>query len=455
MNSTKYMQTDSRWGNLGYPKKPYYIRNCGCGECAIANIIIEMDAFKNYTPKTIQPYCKQYADPHGNGTYWSGIPKMMKHYGLTEVQEHQTMKPLWTELAKGNRVAVLLMGSKKAGSKKVKWTSSGHFICAVGYKYKNNKHYLYVKDSYSNASNRNGWLTYEENLANDVLKVWSGKLKVTEKEETPYTPTTPYTGGLPIGTVKDGSKGDDVKQVQKFLNWCINAGLTVDGACGSKTVSAIKKYQKQYGLSDDGVFGGKSKSKAKEIIAKYEPTPKPTPKPVEKTWSEKAVDWAKNIANDNSWHYVSWVQKNDKTHECPICHKHPVGKYHGWNCIGFAYSCLYHGAGIKVKHNNGVINNAKAEKILNAKTDAKATKLVTDALGNTSFKVIRSKSGVAISKMKAGDIGLYFKGSTYQHTYFYIGDSKMIDCTSVSKEANQIKQRKALTPKVVIRYTGK
>ena len=83
MNKTKFMQTDSRWGGLGYPKKPWYIRNCGCGECSIANVIIEMDKYASYTPATIQPYCKQFADPHGNGTYHSGIPTMMKHYGLT------------------------------------------------------------------------------------------------------------------------------------------------------------------------------------------------------------------------------------------------------------------------------------------------------------------------------------------------------------------------------------
>ena len=70
-----------------------------------------------------------------------------------------------------------------------------------------------------------------------------------------YTPTTAYTGGLPSKTVKKGSKGTDVKHVQNFLNWCIKAGLKVDGYCGSKTTAAIKKYQKQYKLKVDGIFG--------------------------------------------------------------------------------------------------------------------------------------------------------------------------------------------------------
>ena len=186
MNKTNYKQYDTRWAKLGYPKSPYFIKDCGCGEVAICNFIIEMDKYKNQTPKTIQPYCKQFAEPHGNGTYFSGIPKMMEHYGMTEVKEHQTMDSLWKELKKGNRVAIYLMGSRPGGSKKVHWTSGGHFVCSVAYKVKNGKHMVYVKDSYSTSSDRNGWISYEENMRGDVSRVWSGKLngKLYEKPKT-------------------------------------------------------------------------------------------------------------------------------------------------------------------------------------------------------------------------------------------------------------------------------
>ena len=290
MNKTKYLQTDSRWGGLGYPKAPYYLRNCGCGEVAICNIIIEMEQYRTQTPKTILSYCRQYADPNGNGTYWSGIPAMMKHYGLTEVQEHATMKPLWSELAKGNRVAVFLMGNKKAGNKGVKWSGSAHFICAVAYKYENSKHYVYVKDSASNSSLRNGWISYEDNMRNDVMKVWSGKLN-SKAPAKPYEPTTAYTGGLPTGTVKKGSKGDDVKMLQKFLNWCLNAKLDVDGVAGDKTVSAIKKFQSQYGLEADGIFGANSKAKAQAIVKAH--AQKEVPKTTKASLiNQKALEFA-------------------------------------------------------------------------------------------------------------------------------------------------------------------
>ena len=79
----------------------------------------------------------------------------------------------------------------------------------------------------------------------------------------------PYTGILPNGTVKKGDKGSDVKAVQNFLNWCINAKLAVDGNCGNLTDKAIRKYQTQYKLKIDGIFGSASKRKAQEIINKY------------------------------------------------------------------------------------------------------------------------------------------------------------------------------------------
>lgn len=101
-----------------------------------------------------------------------------------------------------------------------------------------------------------------------------------EVESAAYKPTTPYTGGLPSGKVKRGNRSTDVKHVQTFLNWCIKAGLKVDGYAGSNTVKQIKRWQKQYKIKVDGVFGSQSKKKAKSIIAKYAPAPAPAPTPV-------------------------------------------------------------------------------------------------------------------------------------------------------------------------------
>ena len=72
------------------------------------------------------------------------------------------------------------------------------------------------------------------------------------------------TGGgeymFSVGNVKNGSKGNNVKLLQRLLksNSCKGAdgkALTVDGVCGANTVYAIKAYQKKKGLEADGIAG--------------------------------------------------------------------------------------------------------------------------------------------------------------------------------------------------------
>ena len=63
-----------------------------------------------------------------------------------------------------------------------------------------------------------------------------------------------------VGNVKNGSKGNDVKLLQRLLksNSCKGADgkdLTVDGVCGANTVYAIKTYQKKKKLEADGIAG--------------------------------------------------------------------------------------------------------------------------------------------------------------------------------------------------------
>lgn len=169
---------------------------------------------------------------------------------------------------------------------------------------------------------------------------------------------------------------------------------------------------------------------------------------------DKGIAWAKKIAADNTWHYVRY-DSGKKAHECPICHSHPVGKFHGWNCIGFSYACWFHGMELKNNCNNHVIDNLTAEKILKASA-ADALSIARKHIGLTDIKVIRNGGKTVPQKnMKAGDICMYYKGNEYIHTFFYIGDGKMIDCTSAGSEANNIKMRNALAPKVCIRYVGK
>ena len=52
--------------------------------------------------------------------------------------------------------------------------------------------------------------------------------------------------------LKLGSKGKEVEDLQKYLK------IKVDGDFGSKTETAVKKWQKENGLKDDGIVGEKT-----------------------------------------------------------------------------------------------------------------------------------------------------------------------------------------------------
>jgi peptidoglycan hydrolase-like protein with peptidoglycan-binding domain len=49
------------------------------------------------------------------------------------------------------------------------------------------------------------------------------------------------------------------------LNWFGNYKLTVDGVVGSKTITAVEKFQKAVGIAVDGLFGKKALAKAKTV----------------------------------------------------------------------------------------------------------------------------------------------------------------------------------------------
>lgn len=73
----------------------------------------------------------------------------------------------------------------------------------------------------------------------------------------------------PVRTIRYKSPvmtGEDVKWLQQALNIVVNANLTVDGSAGPATQTAIKLFQRQYGLAQDGSFGPASRSKMVEVL---------------------------------------------------------------------------------------------------------------------------------------------------------------------------------------------
>lgn len=381
MNSTNYKQYDTRWSALPYPTKRWNIGNSGCGEVTICNLIIEMNKWLNQTPKTIQPYCVQYAAPNGDGTYWSGIPAMLKHYGFTEVKEHDTMQQLFKELAKGNRVAVYLMGSASAGTKHVHWTSGGHFVGSVLYQKRGSEDWVYMKDPNSTSSLRNGWVSYNGNIRGACLKVWSGKF-----DGTPTPMPTPkqgkYTGQYPAPKtyLERGDKGTSVKYLQQYLNWSYGGQkgftkLAEDGIFGDATDYWTRLWQEQtMGAGQgDGLVGSKTIAKMKEFGGT------PAPSVTDKLLSacKTQANWMKNAS------YGAWK---------PVTIAHSKV---GGTCVTYV-GCVLQRIGY-LKSGEYIWHTGKGYGT--GKVYGTNSKMTTTYMNNKTFKALKSK-------LKAGDIVL-------------------------------------------------
>lgn len=84
-----------------------------------------------------------------------------------------------------------------------------------------------------------------------------------EPQETPPEVQKPatVTGVIDMTTLRNGSKGTQVKVLQWLLNLNGYDAGKVDGIFGSNTLKALKAYQKAKGLEADGVAGKKTWTK--------------------------------------------------------------------------------------------------------------------------------------------------------------------------------------------------
>lgn len=113
-------------------------------------------------------------------------------------------------------------------------------------------------------------LLYENHhVAINLTKGSKATMATTTSSSTAKSTKKSYSGSFPKipdkGFIGKGDKGDNVKALQRFLNWYDNYKLTVDGVVGIRTVSAIKKFQKAEKIKVDGQFGANSLKAAKAV----------------------------------------------------------------------------------------------------------------------------------------------------------------------------------------------
>ena len=98
-----------------------------------------------------------------------------------------------------------------------------------------------------------------------MMNAEAGTTTTPATTSTPSTTATSYNFGAT--TLKNGSKGEAVKELQRFLNAKLNLGLAIDGALGPKTIAVIKQWQSDNGLVADGLIGAKTKAMMNEQAA--------------------------------------------------------------------------------------------------------------------------------------------------------------------------------------------
>lgn len=90
--------------------------------------------------------------------------------------------------------------------------------------------------------------------------------RYTKPEKTSFgvaAEINPYVE--PTETVKNGSSGLTVRWVQWALKNC-GISVSVDGSFGSKTKSAVEKFQKKHGLEVDGKVGPATRAALKKAV---------------------------------------------------------------------------------------------------------------------------------------------------------------------------------------------
>ena len=268
-------------------------------------------------------------------------------------------------------------------------------------------------------------------------------------------PTGKYFGTVSKETVKYGSEGKKVKQLQEFLNWYHKDwALKPDGKCGKKTTKAVMSFQKTEGLKPDGIFGPKSVAKAKEYTKNIPEEKLPE---LPKTAGELAVEWARARIAEGTFVYKLWNSKDKKTKLCPICYPSLKGKYHGGNCIWLPTAAYYHGAGLRsIKCGcNGLGTNSFFTKVTEAswkKRNGDGWKMITNG---------GSKGGksIPVSKLMVGDVLIcYDEKGKFHHLVMYSGDGKYVECTRGRKPQVGERPMSKLSKKHItraFRYVGK
>lgn len=235
MAFTSYKQTD-------YPE---IIHSAGCGPTSCAIVLSAVNS--KATPEAIADWMAQRGWFTDGGSDWNGLAVALNAFGggcpgkepswnMYGGRDSETYVKFQNHIKSGY-TGVLLMGGPSY------WSRSGHFIAIIGYDAVEDK---YLVSDPVGGSGRDGWHSWAD--FDLLIKFcYRSTVKWTSGKADEYT----FTAGCVIG----GAVGINVAFWQRMLKGLGFYDGDIDGQAGSKTVMAIRNYQKAYSLTNDGALG--------------------------------------------------------------------------------------------------------------------------------------------------------------------------------------------------------
>lgn len=280
-----------------------------------------------------------------------------------------------------------------------------------------------------------------------------------------------YKNALPQipkrGYFQKGDKGEEVKKLQKALNWA-NSGrivdnLVVDGEVGPLTISAVSFFQEINHITIDGQFGAVSRKTLANL---------------DLTGAIKACNWAVSIAKDNRFAYGAGQRahrsgcyfcqtnvgprkkKKEKKGEPHVVYD-SKGNGHTYErtycCNTFITAAYAHGAKDKIIYDichKGSCCGMEAK----------------DWTRSPNFKSMGKAEKLEFGKLKAGDVIINLGNSGISgHAWMYLGADRYVEATSLGgadkswsvdaikskagAKANYSRYKKKDKTTTVVRYT--
>lgn len=240
-----FAQNDSRWSKIAYTSVGNNAQNIGNSGCGPSSFSMVASTFLN--KDILPPDCCKDAIAFGcrsanNGTTLSYFTKASAKYGFECRQTKDTNEVVNILKNTQNTLVIANMGP-------VTYTKGGHYV--VIWSADNN--YIYSNDPAK--------LSRDKASIEIFKKESKAYMIITKKDYVPNNDPAPIVKR--VLRWKDASgkilsplmNGDDVKQVQEYLNKNgYNVG-TADGKFGQKTHDAVKEWQSKNKLVSDGIIG--------------------------------------------------------------------------------------------------------------------------------------------------------------------------------------------------------